>query len=169
VPYSFLTYQDHLPSRHTYLASVGLAALVGILFAAVHERLASTRSREVLAAFLLAVVIGNGAYIWLKKEPQYRERAAPTRELIRILNENDAAGRGLPVYVCDFPLGNPWWFGDTVSRFTPLEREDVVLRKSCDRTGGSPLLVWNSGAAQYASRTGDEPERSLDTATNAAK
>ncbi len=150
LPYAFLTYQDHLPSRHTYLPSVGLAGVIGILFATVHERLISNHSKELFIGFLLLVVIGNGAYVWLKKEPQYRERAAPTRELLRILN--GAGSEPLPIYVCGFPLGNPWWFGEAVSSFTHLTRQDVVLLNDCAYPEGSAALVWDAGAAQYAAK-----------------
>ncbi|MBI2150382.1 MAG: hypothetical protein HYU27_07235 [Acidobacteria bacterium] len=158
VPYSFLTYQDHLPSRHTYLPSIGLAGLVGILFAAVHDRLSSNPAKQACAAFLLALVIGNGAYIWLKKEPQYRERAAPTRELIKILNEIDARdARRLPVYVCGFPLQSAWWFGYTVSTFTSLAPNDVVLSNDCVYPEDSVVLIWDPNAAQYAAHSGEDP------------
>lgn len=150
-PYCFLTYQDHLPSRHTYFPSVGLAGLIGILFAAVHERLTSSLSKRLCVAVLLALVIGNGGYIWLKKEPQYRERAAPTRELIRILNGIDVTGtKNLPIYICGFPLMRPWWFGEMVSRFTPLTPDAVVLLDNCVYPEGSAVLIWDSRKALYA-------------------
>lgn len=170
VPYSFLTYQDHLPSRHTYFPSVGLAGLIGILFAAAHERLSSNQAKQACVALLLALVIGNGAYIWLKKEPQYRERAAPTRELIKMLNGIDARGaQRLPVYVCGFPLQNPWWFGYTVSAFTPLAPNDVVLLNDCVYPEDSVVLIWDSNAAQYAARFGENPEQPAGAATAAKR
>jgi hypothetical protein len=150
VPYSFLTYQDHLPSRHTYFPSVGLAGLVGILFTAVYERLSSSRSKQAWCGFLLAFVLGNGAYIWLKKEPQYRERAAPTRELIQVLNAIGSRSAQLPFYVCGFPLMRPWWFGDAVSRFTPFTRDDVILSDSCVAPEQGVLLVWDPNRGGYS-------------------
>jgi hypothetical protein len=152
VPYSFLTYQDHLPSRHTYFPSVGLAGLIGIFFAAVYERMASGQSKRACFALLIMVVIGNGAYIWLKKEPQYRERAAPTRELIEILNAVGARDTRLPVYVCGFPLMQPWWFGDAVSRFTALTRDDVVLLNPCIHSDEAAVLAWDPNMGGYSNQ-----------------
>jgi hypothetical protein len=150
VPYSFLTYQDHLPSRHTYFPSVGLAGLIGIFFAAVYDRLRFVQSKRAWFAVLIILVIGNGGYIWLKKEPQYRERAAPTRELVQILNAIDARDTRLPVYVCGFPLMEPWWFGDAVSRFTPLQRADVVLLNPCVHGDQAMVLAWDPNDVGYS-------------------
>jgi len=49
IPYSFLTYLDHVPSRNTYLASVGLAGLIGVLFSSLY---ASSQSGAVRAGFV---------------------------------------------------------------------------------------------------------------------
>jgi hypothetical protein len=150
VPYSFLTYQDHIPSRHTYLPSIGLAAIIGIAFAGLHGRYISSPLKHVCMAVFAALLIGNGAYIWLKKEPQFRERAAPTRELFAFLNSAEAniGDRG-PRYVCGFPLQSPWWFGDAVSRFTPFPRDEVILRQECAAAEGSPALIWDSSETRY--------------------
>jgi hypothetical protein len=153
VPYSFLTYQDHLPSRHTYLASAGLAGLIGILFAAIHTRLRSQRFKQTCTAAFAVLLMANVTYVWLKKDPQFRERAAPTRELFHVLNSGEAQGRlTKPVHVCGFPLDQPWWLADAIARFTSLSREDVVLRENCNDTELSNALIWDSRTATYVSR-----------------
>jgi hypothetical protein len=161
VPYSFLTYQDHLPSRNTYFPSVGLAGLIGICFAGILAGLASDHSKRVGVAVFAGLIIGNIGYIWFKKEPQFRERAAPTRELFDFLNSNEArrAPRG-PLYVCGFPLEHPWWFDDAVSRFTPFSTDDVVLRDNCIDSEGSFVLTWDSSKARYFIESGNEREPS---------
>src|SRR3990172_72584 len=87
VPPSFLTYLDHIPSRNTYFPAVGLAGLVGMLFATLYGHRPSARFRAGCMLFLFAIVTANISYIWLKKDPQFLERAAPTRQLIHILND----------------------------------------------------------------------------------
>ena len=155
VPYSFLTYLDHIPSRNTYLPSVGLAGLVGTLFAAGYNQTGSDRSRRLLAAFLIVMIGGNVTYVWAKKDPQYQERAAPTRELIEVLNDREMADAPqLPVYVCGFPLG-PWVFSIAVKRFTPFGAEDVVFAGDrCDPPEGAALLQWDNNLGTYIANFG---------------
>jgi hypothetical protein len=85
-----------VPSRHTYLASVGLALLVG----AAANRLASENRLKLLWALAVVVVVVNVQIIWVKKMAQFRERAEPS-ELLRKIAA-DATG---PVYVDCTPLG----------------------------------------------------------------
>jgi hypothetical protein len=77
VPYSFLTYQTAIPSRQTYLASAGLAWLVGQAFA-----LLPPRPRLVPAVVVLLVLANNLGALWIRKRTQFLERARPTQELI---------------------------------------------------------------------------------------
>jgi len=148
-PYCFLTYLDHLPSRHTYFPSVGLAGILGISFAGVRERLKSVRAKQVSIAYLLVLLIGNGGYIWLKKEPQYQERAAPTRELFQMLNSDDLERSERPIYICGFALHEPWWFSDAVSRFTSFPPQEIVLLKECSYPAERTALIWDQVLERY--------------------
>ncbi|MBM3739732.1 MAG: hypothetical protein FJW39_28530 [Acidobacteria bacterium] len=99
LPYSFLTYMPRIPSRHTYLASAGLAVLVAAGFLAFRARVGLVRPWAVplLAAVIVTHHVG---YVTTKKREQFLERARPTEELVR------AAAKGpLPVYVKCFPYG----------------------------------------------------------------
>ena len=146
-PYAFLTYLDHIPSRNTYLPSVGLAGLMGILFASLYGRW-RIGFRRVCVLFLGAIVSANIAYIWLKKEPQFRERAAPTRELIQVLNGQDIRDNGrFPVRVCRFPL-DAWTFTEAVTRFTPYKADEIVLTDNCD-VDGIAILEWDQSTGRY--------------------
>jgi hypothetical protein len=100
VPYSFLTYSADIPSRQTYLASAGLAAIVGLVLA----RLAAEPAPGSRIAFALAalMLIHNVAYLWAKKRAQFVARAEPTEALIRLAHST----RG-PIYVKCFP--RPVW------------------------------------------------------------
>jgi len=95
LPYSFLTYMPRVPSRHTYLASAGLAVVVAA------GLLAWRRSQRPWAVATLAfvVVAHNCGYLWTVKRAQYAERAAPTEELLRVVARTDG-----PVLVQSFPL-----------------------------------------------------------------
>jgi hypothetical protein len=97
LPYSFLTYMPRVPSRHTYLASAGLAWMVGAGCVAFHRRF-QVHSRwpaYVLAAVMLA---HNCGYVWVKKKAQFLERALPTEALVDLARQTDG-----PIYVRCFP------------------------------------------------------------------
>ncbi|MCX6611082.1 MAG: hypothetical protein NTW74_09570, partial [Acidobacteria bacterium] len=99
LPYSFLTYMDRVPSRHTYLASVGMAIVVGAAFERV--RLEAGKHRQVLAWILAAVICGQSLYyLWTKKLDQYVRRAEPTEKFLRFVQ----AGEG-PIQIHCAPYG----------------------------------------------------------------
>jgi len=97
LPYSFLTYSIQIPSRQTYLASAGLAALFGLAM----ERLwrEGGRARKIAAALALIALLHNVGYLWIRKQPQFIARAQPTEQLIRVARE-----AGGPIWVQCFPL-----------------------------------------------------------------
>jgi hypothetical protein len=80
LPYSFLTYMPRVPSRHTYLASAGLAVLVGLAWTALRER-KLVRGFSAVAVALL-VLGANVGLLWGKKRGQFLERAQPTEALV---------------------------------------------------------------------------------------
>jgi hypothetical protein len=96
LPYSFLTYMPHVPSRHTYIASAGLAFLVGAAALEFYRRYAG-RPR-VLAAVACIVLVHQCGYLWTRKHGQYLARAAPTERIA----EYAATSEG-PVQVKCFP------------------------------------------------------------------
>ncbi|MFN7925649.1 MAG: hypothetical protein U0Q16_36450 [Bryobacteraceae bacterium] len=95
LPYSFLTYQPFVPSRHTYLASAGLALLAGAGFGLLRERV---QSRAVVALVALTVITTHWAYLWTRKHNQFELRAEPTERLLEF-----AEGREGPIHVKCFP------------------------------------------------------------------
>lgn len=99
LPYSFLTYMNRVPSRHTYFASAGLAWIVAIAMVGLYEKIHLSRRWPVWA--LAAVVLAhNCVYIWTRKQQQFLERAAPTEKLVRFARRV----RG-PIYIHCFPYG----------------------------------------------------------------
>ena len=93
LPYSFLTYSTRIPSRQTYLASAGVALLVGAAFVAIKQR----RPRLV-PALAVILLVHNIGYLWTKKRAQFLDRAAPTEQLIALSRRTKG-----PIYVACFP------------------------------------------------------------------
>jgi hypothetical protein len=120
VPYSFLTYSTEIPSRQVYLASAGLALLVGLAVAR-YER------RRIAAAVLAVMLLHNTVYLWTRKRAQFVERAAPTDQLIGFARRTPGA-----IWVQCFPLPG-------------IVAEEAVRLA----TGRSPRdLVWSAAAAR---------------------
>jgi hypothetical protein len=99
LPYSFLVYMPRVPSRHTYLASVGLAIIVAAGFVELQRRTQGPRSPALLLA-AAAMVAHQCTYLWLTKQPQFEERARPTEEVLRLADQGRSA-----IYVKCFPYG----------------------------------------------------------------
>ncbi len=97
IPYSFLTYSSRIPSRQTYLASIGLAIIVGFALAAWADRF-RLEYRWLVPALCGVILVHNIGYIWTKKRVQFRERAAPTEQLLALAEST----RG-PIFVKCFP------------------------------------------------------------------
>ncbi|MFQ5724303.1 MAG: ArnT family glycosyltransferase, partial [Terriglobia bacterium] len=145
VPYSFVLYVDYLSSRHTYLPSVGTAGLVGLLFLRGWER-AGRRSWRVAAGVVLGVCLaGNVVHLW-RKDADYLARAAPTEELIAVLNREAANLSGSRrVILYDFPYPQVIARG-AAQFFTPVAPKRVLVRRTGDGKRvprGSYRLRWN--------------------------
>jgi hypothetical protein len=97
IPYSFLTYSVRIPSRQTYLASAGVAWIVG----AALERIAASH-RKAIPLLCAALLLHNVGYLWIKKRRQYLERAEPTQELIALAQRTPG-----PIYIQCFPRPRP--------------------------------------------------------------
>ena len=74
MPYMFITYQNHILSRQTYMASAVFMAICAYMIRQLHRP--SLRN-----AFLIVFVAFNIWYLWFKKDPQFESRAAPTTQL----------------------------------------------------------------------------------------
>lgn len=144
IPYSFLTYSLRIPSRQTYLASVGVALIAGLAVRDFAHKTSTGREWTGRRALVLAVcaifVIQSTAYLWTKKRRQFLERAAPVEELIAMVRST----RG-PVYVACFPT-------------TRLQAESAVELMIPEK--GPADLIWNAGEARRrASATFCYPSR----------
>lgn len=92
LPYMFISYQHHLPSRQLYMASMVLACLFA--------RLVEGMKAPVLRiAFVVGFIAFNIQYLWFKKEPQFLERASSTTQLVAHLRTHTPTR----VLLIDFP------------------------------------------------------------------
>ncbi len=123
VPYSFLTYSTQIPSRQVYLASAGLAFVVGLA-------MAKYEGRRGAAALLALILLHNTAYLWTKKQAQFVERAAPTDQLIGFARRTPGA-----IWMQCFPQ--------------PAIVAEEALRLATGRLPSD--LVWSAGAARERS------------------
>jgi hypothetical protein len=98
-PYAFLAYQPRVPSRHVYLASLGVALILAMAF----EHLAATHKR-LAAAALLAYITFNTGYIWFNKHDQFLIRAGVTEQLVSNVRDYFARYGRHPIQVTCFPL-----------------------------------------------------------------
>jgi hypothetical protein len=80
-PYSFLTYMNRVPSRHTYLAAAGLALLVGTAWR-------TLPGRRWAAAAAAAMLLHNTGYLWVRKLPQYERRAEATVRFLEFAKQS---------------------------------------------------------------------------------
>ena len=120
LPYIFLTYSTAIPSRQTYLATVGLA----MLFAMAID---TFRRREAIALLAAVMLIHNIGYLWTRKRAQFLQRAEPTERLIRLAKETEG-----PIWVRCFP------------------RTDWIAKEAVHLATGKPetILVWSPDEAK---------------------
>jgi hypothetical protein len=123
VPYVFLTYSTQIPSRQTYLASAGLALLVGMAA----ERLWRQKRRWAVTLIAL-VLLHNCGILWTRKRAQFLERAEPTERLIALARRTSG-----PIWVQCFPRTD--W----------IAKEAVRLAAGRDP---ETTLVWNKQDAE---------------------
>jgi hypothetical protein len=128
IPYMFVDYMHRIPSRQTYLASAGLAWLVGAAIVVMKERCAKNY-KWAPPVILLLILSHNVAYLWTKKRQQFLERAQPTERLLSLGRSVDG-----PIYVKCFP-----------PPLAPLHAEaalKLILNKPAD------TLVWDEKEAK---------------------
>jgi hypothetical protein len=120
LPYVFLTYSTAIPSRQTYLASVGLCLLFGLAVSTLHRR-------DVAAAMVVVMLAHNLGYLWVRKRAQFLQRAEPTERLIRLARRTDG-----PIWMQCFP------------------RTDWIAREAVQLAAGKPdsILVWSEAEAR---------------------
>src|SRR5579872_3286525 len=97
IPYGFLTYTHRIPSRQVYLASAGVALIMGCALAELAARWWKRRA-IVVTAVCAVILVENVGYLWTKKRAQFLERAEPTEKLIALAR----TAKG-PIFIECFP------------------------------------------------------------------
>ncbi|MCC6262851.1 MAG: hypothetical protein IT169_04670 [Bryobacterales bacterium] len=135
LPYSFLTYMPFAPSRHTYLATFGLAAMLAFAWDAA-ARDESARVRRLATFAALAFVLWNPLYLWLKKYPQYEWRSQPTEAFLQFAQQH-----GRPVYVGPSPY-SVWVYRYTADVALGWKHADVLSIAEVPPPEGTPVFTY---------------------------
>ncbi len=138
IPYSFLTYSNRIPSRQLHLASVGLAIVAGLALLSLFDRYWSARRALVLAVCGL-LVTENITYLWTRKRSQFRERAAPTEQLIALARATTG-----PIYVKCFP--RPPIVADAAIELMVPGRNLLWTGEEAGRNPGAVTFCYQSAA-----------------------
>lgn len=137
LPYVFLIYQTHLPSRQFYMSALVLASVVSQWLV----RLNRPRFR---AFFVALFLVGNIGYIWIRKDAQFELRAAPTHALIRFLESHPPE----PVKILDFPY-EPWVAKLTTRLVSGWSPDLIVADESVERCPDCMTVRWNRRELEY--------------------
>lgn len=137
LPFIFLTYQNHVPSRHTYVPAMGLVWALAV-------QLSSLDRARLRQAFVVAFIAINIGYIWFVKDAQFKERAAPTARLQEQLR------RLLPgrLMITNFPL-NPWIAKMTTRLVPGWEPEMIFVNEQAGACPDCLQLRWNGNTRSY--------------------
>jgi hypothetical protein len=153
LPFSFLTYSNYIPSRNMYFPSIGISALIGILFVTLYNRSRSIFARRACVFLLIGAIGLNMYYIWRKDTPEYAKRAAPTTQLILALRQMQTKAEVHDVsvlHVCQFPL-HPSIGVEVVRFFTNLMPDNVIFTDSCEAAEGV-ILRWEQKNGRYTTQ-----------------
>jgi len=137
LPYVFLTYMGHVPSRNVYLASMGLASVLAVMLKGID----STRFRKVFVTAFITVNIG---YIWFVKDQQMEERAAHTTQLVEELEQRPPA----PLLIENFPQEPR--LAKLTARLVPgWEPQMIRVNEGVDNCLDCTKLRWNANSWSY--------------------
>jgi len=140
LPYCFLTYMPYVPSRHTYLASVGLALVIAAALLEVQKRTAAAYGYRLAAVLAAALVAQQCTYLWTKKQTQFAIRAWPTEKVLQLASQARS-----PVYVKCFPY--------------PKIVMDMALRVRLPEAGPDAVVFGSRGGGDEGLDLCTEPAR----------
>jgi len=98
-----------------------------------------------LRVFIVAFVGWNIGYLWLRKDAQFEDRAAPTTQLIANLRRHDPQ----PVLVSNFAYPYPA-IAKAASLALPGWRPELIMvNEPMEKCAGCLILRWNSRDKGY--------------------
>jgi len=154
IPYCFLTYLDQIPSRQTYLPSVGTAGIVGMLGAQLYAHMSRRYAKPIGRLLLLLLLAGNMAYVWIK-DVQFVRRGQPTRLVIDTLqrDERSAEAKKRKVYVVCDSEGLQVPIRGAIELFTDHDPQTLIFLKNSERgriePNGQDHVFQCSAKAEY--------------------
>lgn len=137
LPFIFVTYQNHVPSRHMYLSAMGFAWALAV-------QLRSLDRVRLRHAFVVAFIAANIGYIWFVKDAQFEERAAPTTRLQEFLRGRQP-GR---LMIANFPL-NPWIAKMATRPLPGWQPEMLFVNEQTEACPDCLSLQWNGSLRNY--------------------
>lgn len=138
LPYAFLTYSRYIPSRQVYMASMVLVALMAYLIC----RLPKTNLQM---GFIAAFLIYNVGYTWIRNDPEFERRAAPTTQLLTQLQRHPPR----PILLLDFPYPVTD-IAKLVSRLAPGWTPDLIrVNESVTSCPDCVVLRWDTETQRY--------------------
>ena len=132
-PYAFVVYQPRVPSRHVYMASLGIALILAF---AVMKLLPI---RKATNAILAAYLIFNTGYIWFYKHGQFVERAEVTERMIGDANALVGQYGIRPIRVSCFPLA-PEIASIALNERLGIDPRLVSVERDLDAKCGKPKV-----------------------------
>jgi hypothetical protein len=138
LPYMFIAYQRSLPSRQLYLASAVLMAVFALL-------LRPLEGTAPLRIFMSAFVAFNIGYLWIRKDAQFEERAAPTTQLIAALGRHQPQ----PALVLNFAYPYPDIARAAALAVPGWRPELILVDEPRERCENCLILRWNALEKRY--------------------
>jgi hypothetical protein len=138
LPYMFIAYQNALLSRQLYMASAVLMTVFALL-------LKPIQGTTLLRVFMVVFVGFNIAYLWLRKDAQFEDRAAPTTQLIAALSRHMPQ----PALVLNFAYPYPA-IAQAAALAVPGWRPELILvNESSEGCAACLTLRWNPSDKRY--------------------
>ncbi len=138
VPYMFIAYQDSLPSRQLYLCSAVLMTIFALLLRPLERSALPQLFVIVFAAF-------NIGYLWMRKDTQFEDRAAPTTQLIAVLAQHPPQ----PTLLLDFAYPYPAIAHAAALAVPGWKPELIFVNQAADKCGNCLTLRWNAREKRY--------------------
>jgi hypothetical protein len=136
VPYAFLTYSPYIPSRQVYMASMVMVSVMAYF-------IRQFKQFWIQLILVMAFLAYNVGYMWLRNDPQFENRAAPTTQLVTLLRSHQPA----PILLEGFPYPITA-IAKEVSRFAPgWNRDFIHVNESCH---DCVVFRWDAKTKSYA-------------------
>lgn len=137
-PYMFIAYNNALPSRNLYLASAGLMSVFAML-------VAQMKRSKLALVFAVVFVAFNIGYLWVRKDDQFVERAAPTAEMLNVLRYRSPQR----VLILNFPYPNGEIAKASVATLPGWDHDSIVIGSSASDCPECLRLSWDPQLKSY--------------------